>query len=211
MTTNQKLVIAIVALSIALVCVIGGTLAFLIDSTETVTNTFTYGEIDIELWENTVDDEGNLTETKDYDGIVYGKIVAGDVVKKNPTVTVKEGSEECYVYVKVTDTLAVDSVVTDMSIGEYNDWQVVKNDGNVTLYRYKTTVKAPAENNDSTADDINIAVFTKVTFPGELTNDQIKSLKADGNKIEIQAYAHQSDNTNVDVADAAAINWAGIN
>ena len=154
MTTTKKLAIAVVALSLALVCAIGGTLAFLVAESDTVTNTFTYGKIEIELWENEVDENGVLDpEAKDYDGIVYEKIVPGDVVNKNPTVTVKAGSEECYVYVKVTNTLVVDSVVTNMSVGEDGDWQLVESADTVALYRYKTIVKD--------VGDFDIVVFNK--------------------------------------------------
>ena len=83
MTTTKKLVVAVVALSLALVFVIGGTLAFLIAESNTVKNTFTYGSIALELTE----DNGN-----DKDGLEFTNVVPGDVLAKDPTVTVKSGS-----------------------------------------------------------------------------------------------------------------------
>ena len=88
MTTTKKLAIAVVALSLALVCVIGGTLAFLVATSNTVTNTFTYGEISLKLWE-----ENKTNES----GMNFTNVVPGDEWGKDPVITVVEGSETCYV------------------------------------------------------------------------------------------------------------------
>lgn len=90
MTTTKKLAIAVFALSLALVCAIGATLAFLVATSDTVTNTFTYGDINITLWENdyipasnALDTGKKVTSESDY------KMVPGNTMPKNPTVTVK--------------------------------------------------------------------------------------------------------------------------
>ena len=196
MTTTKKLVVAVVALSLALVTVVGATLAFLIDSTDPVVNTFTYGKIDITLTET----EGEIQTNGSH---LFAGVVPGDSVDKDPTVTVLKGSEECYVYVKITNNLGSTKVTTDMSAGEGKTWEIVHTEGDVTLYRYKETVTATA--------DVPLTVFSKVNFDGSLSVGEIEALKADGKKIEIQAYAHQATklgNDPVGVADAAAIDWA---
>ena len=73
-------------LALVLCCAIGGTLAWLTDKTGPVVNTFTVGDINIDLTETTTD---------------Y-KMVPGNTIAKDPKVTVKANSEDCYLFVKVT-------------------------------------------------------------------------------------------------------------
>ena len=200
MTTTKKLVIAVVALSLALVCAIGGTLAFLVAETEPVTNTFTYGKITISLWENVLDENGDVTGEKDYDGIEYGKIVPGDVVNKNPTVTVEEGSEPCYVYVLIDNQLG-DAASYDI---DETKWEEIGKSENKLLYRYKVD-----DGIVNAADaEKNLVVFDKLEFSRDLDKNAIKALAGKG--VVISAYAHQSDNTTVGIANEAAFEWAKV-
>ena len=200
MTTTKKLVIAVIALSLALICAIGGTLAFLVAKTDPVTNTFTYGEITISLWENVLDEDGNVTDVKDYDGIEYGKIVPGDEVNKNPTVTVSEGSEPCYVYVLIENQLG-DAASYDIDASK---WEEIGESGNKRLYRYRV-----GDGIVNAADaDKNLEVFGKLEFSSNLDKDAIGALA--GKNVVISAYAHQADNTTVDFANEEAIEWAEV-
>ena len=200
MTTTKKLVIAVIALSLALICAIGGTLAFLVAETDPVTNTFTYGEITISLWENVLDGNGNVTDVKDYDGIEYGKIVPGDEVNKNPTVTVSEGSEPCYVYVLIDNQLG-DAASYDI---DESKWEEIGESENKRLYRYKVDGGIV---NAADADK-NLEVFGKLEFSSNLDKDAIGALA--GKNVVISAYAHQADNTTVRIANEAAIEWAEV-
>lgn len=185
MTTTKKLVITVVALSLALVCVIGGTLAFLVATSNTVTNTFTYGKIELELWEG---DETNQS------GKAYDNVVPGDVLDKDPVVTVTEGSEACYVYVLIDNQLG--------NAASYNiadTWTEVGTNDTKVLYRYNTVV-------DAKEADQDLAVFTTLTFVNTLTKENVAAL-ADKDVV-LTAYAHQSDNTTVNVANDAASAWA---
>lgn len=185
MTTTKKLVIAVVALSLALVCAIGGTLAFLVATSNTVTNTFTYGGIELKVWE---DKKTNET------GKAYDNVVPGDVLDKDPVVTVTEGSESCYVYVLIDNQLG--------AAASYNiaaTWTKVGESGTKVLYRYNTIVDAKESAQD-------LAVFTTLTFVKTLTKENVAALA--GKNVVITAYAHQSENTTVDVANAAASAWA---
>ena len=79
---------------------VGATLAWLQDTTQTVTNTFTVGDIDITLTEtgatDTNDDE--LGDAKSY------KMIPGKELDKDPTVTVAADSEACWLFVEVVKT-----------------------------------------------------------------------------------------------------------
>jgi len=88
-SVSSKTFVVMLALVLALGCAVGGTIAWLTKTTPEVKNTFTYGKIDITLTETT--------------GENY-KIIPGKNLPKDPTVTVKANSEECYLFVKVEKT-----------------------------------------------------------------------------------------------------------
>ena len=93
---KKKIAISIVAVALVLCCAIGGTLAWLTDKTGPVVNTFTVGDINIDLAET----------TSDY------KMVPGNTIAKDPKVTVKANSEACYLFVKVTKSGNFDQFLT---------------------------------------------------------------------------------------------------
>lgn len=84
---STKALVALLALVLVIGCSLGGTLAWLVDKTNTVTNTFTVGDINI-----------LLTETdRTY------MILPGVDIPKDPTVTVEANSEACWLFVKVDE------------------------------------------------------------------------------------------------------------
>lgn len=187
MTTNKKLVIAVVALSLALLCAIGGTLAFLVAQSNVVTNTFTYGTITLELSEN---------NKADKDGLEFTNVVPGDELDKDPVITVVEGSETCYVYVLIDNQLGD---VATYNIG--SAWIKVGESGTKVLYRYNEIV-------DATDADKDLEVFTKLNFADDLVKEDVDDLV--GKNVVIKAYAHQSKHVDVTVANTEAIAWAGV-
>ena len=99
----KKKVLSIVAVVLVLCCAIGGTLAWLTDKTASVKNTFTVGDINIELTETTTN---------------Y-KMVPGNTISKDPKVTVKANSEACWLFVKVEKSANFDSFMTYDMAGVY--------------------------------------------------------------------------------------------
>ena len=96
-----------IALLMAMVMLFGmtvaGTLAWLQAETDPVVNTFTVGNINITLDEADVDDtdeDGNVTER---DKANEYKMIPGQTYTKDPIVTVKADSEDCYLFVKVIE------------------------------------------------------------------------------------------------------------
>ena len=85
---KKKTLALVLALTLLVAGVVGGTLAWLTDQTAEVKNTFTVGDINIGLTETTTD---------------Y-KMVPGNTIAKDPTVTVKANSEACWLFVKVTES-----------------------------------------------------------------------------------------------------------
>lgn len=88
--TTVLAIVLVVALSVA------GTYAYLTDTTGPVKNTFTVGNVNIDLAETTTD---------------Y-KMVPGTTIAKDPKVTVEADSEACWLFVKVEKSANFDSFLT---------------------------------------------------------------------------------------------------
>lgn len=88
--TTVLAIVLVVALSVA------GTYAYLTDKTGPVVNTFTVGNVNIDLTEKTTD---------------Y-KMVPGTTINKDPKVTVKANSEDCWLFVKVEKSANFDDFLT---------------------------------------------------------------------------------------------------
>lgn len=89
--TNRTVSIKIAALIAAIVlvigCTAGGTVAWLVSKPAPIVNVFTVGNINAELAET----------AKEF------KIVPGVNITKNPAATVKANSEDCYLFVQLTE------------------------------------------------------------------------------------------------------------
>lgn len=108
---KKKITIAVIALAVVLSFVVGGTLAWLVDSTNQVKNTFTYGDINIDLWEHPIGNDGYTLNTTAE--VVRGeqtgfKMIPGNTIDKDPTVTVKGGSEASWLFIEVTESINFD-------------------------------------------------------------------------------------------------------
>lgn len=94
-TKSKALLLTLCAVLLVAASVLG-TMAYL-TSTDTVTNTFTVGKVEIKLDETDVTNPtGPRVKANSY------KLMPGTTYTKDPTVTVKAGSEESYVRMKVT-------------------------------------------------------------------------------------------------------------
>ena len=182
---KKKLMAVALATIIAVMAIAGASLAWLTDTTDVVTNTFTYGDIEIELNET----------TSGY------KIVPGKEEAKDPTVTVTSGSEQCYVYVLIDNQLVIGTETVATIDINTTDWICIETDGTKSLYRYKAVV-------DASSATITIPVFNNVKYDGELiTTENIEALAT--KTIVLRAYAHQSEHiVDINVADTAAKTWA---
>lgn len=92
---RKKITIVVTALALVLCFAVGGTLAWLVDKTEEVKNTFTYGDINIDLTETTTE---------------Y-KMIPGIEIAKDPTVVVKADSEACWLFVEVKESKNLDTYI----------------------------------------------------------------------------------------------------
>ncbi len=163
----KKKVLSIVAVVLVLCCAIGGTLAWLTDKTDPVVNTFTVGDINIELKETTTN---------------Y-KMVPGNTISKDPKVTVQANSEACWLFVKVEKSSNFDSFMTyDMADG----WTALPG---VTGVYYREVAATTAATDFSVLKDNSVLVKDSVTKAdlNALTRDTFPTLT-------FTAYAVQKDN-----------------
>ena len=119
---KRKLMMTVMSLALVLVVAIGGTLAYLSDQSNQVVNTFNVGNGYEEeknpddpnhphkgLWldETKKTSDTNPTEHSDVDrtetGNAYTAMLPGDVVAKDPTFHLTEGSVDSYVFAYVTN------------------------------------------------------------------------------------------------------------
>ena len=173
----KKTLTVLLALVLVIAMSVAGTMAYL-TSTDEVTNTFTVGNVAITLDEADVD---NSTADKDRDQANSYKLIPGHEFAKDPIVHVAAGSENCWLFVKVTNEIAAIEASTNTVASQMatNGWTVVDATNNV--YAYKDIVSANA----------NVPVFTTFTVAGTVDNTTLATY--DGKTIVVTAYAVQAD------------------
>lgn len=196
---SGKLVVAMLAVTLLIGCAIGGTVAWLTDKTDAVVNTFTYGDINIDLWEHAYDATTNALGTSKVTKVENYKIIPGVDLPKDPTVTVKANSEACWLFVKVEKS---GTFVTDKVTYSIDDTVWTQLDNVAGVYYKKIDTLTASET------DYNILKDKKVTVSQGLTKNEINSIK-EGQKnptLTFKAYAVQ-----LDAAKTAAEAWAIAN
>ena len=116
---KKKILVACLCVALAVLTVAGTTLAYL-TSKDTVTNTFTVGNVKITMDEAKVTTDGTPVVGADRVKANDYKLMPGHTYTKDPTVTVVKGSEEAYVRLKVTFNNAADIIAmcTDPEFAE---------------------------------------------------------------------------------------------
>lgn len=186
---STKAFVLVLALVLALGCVIGGTIAWLTAKTDSVVNTFTVGDINITLTES-----GAVNNANSY------KMVPGCTIDKDPKVTVEAGSEACWLFVKIEKSTNLDSFITYTVDTGSTGWTALTGVDGV-YYR-----EVPA-----TTSDTEFAVLTgnQVTVRNDITKEMMEALNAENAvlpTLTFTAYAVQKDK--VDTATEA---WAKVN
>jgi len=198
----MKKKIALMATSLVLVVAmaVGGTLAYLTSTTDTVTNTFAVGEVAITLDEakvdtlgNKVDSEGNIdaNSTVRVTENSY-QLFPGHTYTKDPTIHVGDDSQDCWLFVRVTNDIAgieAETTIADQMTAK--GWNLVTGETNV--YAYNAIAKAGQD----------VVVFDNFKVLGTVTNTQLATYA--GKTITVIGYAIQADTfANADAAWTAA-------
>lgn len=198
---KKKILALTLVFALALALGIGGTVAWLTAKTDSVVNTFTVGDINITLAETATD----------------FKMVPGNDITKDPEVTVKAGSEACWLFVKVEKSNNFDAFMTYSMAA---DWTELP--GNSGIYYREVAALTAAGAVDAT---FSVLSDNKVTVKDTVTKSDMNGLAEknadgtpkkdnDGNlvyddaklpKLTFTAYAVQKDN----IATAADA-WAKV-
>ncbi len=165
---KKKALLMVLAAALIVAASIGGTLAWL-TSNDSMTNTFTVGDLNIDLTETT--------------WVANAKIVPGVSIPKNPAVTVETGSESADVYISVTVPASLQNSKITFNVGSSWTWDAAKG-----CYKYNSAVAA-----DASTDPL----FTTVKI-GDLTETEMEAIEtAATNDIVVRAYAIQTGTTDV--------------
>lgn len=181
MKLNRKWIL-VMSLVLSVAIATGGTLAFLTDTTETKSNVFTLGDVEIELTEPSwVEEDAVLLPNK--------------AVAKDPTIT-NGGWLDAYVWMDVVMPAALYEHITLDGIGA--DWVKMEPtaaaDGKVVVtLKYQNTLASGEE----------AKAFDSVTLSADATYAELKELGSKIN-IDVTAYAIEAGSfANVDLAYAA--------
>ena len=193
MSKTKKTLALVLSFVLVIALTIVGTIAYLTSTPGAVTNTFTVGKVEITLDETDVD----LYGVKDGDSRVTTnnyKLIPGHTYVKDPTVHVQPGSEKCYVFVKVVDSIAAIEDTTKIADQiTAKGWTALSGVDNV-YYKVQDEVAA-----DATA--VDLVVFENFKVKGDA---DVSSYA--GKTVVVTAYAIQFDGF-----DDAAAAWAGGN
>lgn len=184
--TTVLAIVLVVALSVA------GTYAYLTDTTGPVVNTFTVGNVNIDLTETFNTDTNNDNKPDAW----QAQLIPGKEYTKDPVVTVKGGSEKCYLFVKFdeignpADYLTYTSLLAAPAWTQGDDTDIPAN----VWYRVV----------DKSATDTTFHLLDgdTVTIKNTVTNENMEA--ASGAKLAYTAYACQFEGM------TAAQAWAEV-
>lgn len=180
---KKKTIAVVLALVLVICCAVGGVLAWLTDTTAPIKNTFTVGNVKIDLAES-----NNLNL----------KMIPGKDIEKDPKVTVEAGSEACWLFVKVEKSTVLDSYI-DYTVD--NGWTPL--DGVNGVY-YKEVDATTAANGAV----YSVLTGDQVTVKDAVTQQMMDDLNVTGATqptLTFTAYACQSAGF-----DTPAAAWAEV-
>lgn len=148
---KKKLGLLVLSLVLIATIGVGATLAYFTDA-DKATNTITMGHVDIDLDEPNYDPEDDDDTVED--------IVPGQVITKDPTITVAEDSQDAYIRAIITlsNNLTVDQAKELMAGITILDGWFLAEDG---YYYYKDVVTAGDE----------VVLFKEVKIPEKWGNE----------------------------------------
>lgn len=190
---KKKTILTILSFIMVAMISVMGTLAYLTDS-ESVTNTFTVGQVDIVLDEADVDENGEIIEGSDRVKENKYHLIPGQNYTKDPTITVQANSEDSYIRMIMTihNANAVQAIIDKYQLGDfsafidgwdetvwqYKDFSEDKTANTISFeFRYKETVST-----GSAAVKLP-ALFTTLKVPKNVNGTELKALyDPDGNE-----------------------------
>lgn len=190
---GKKSLVLAAAFAVLLTGAVSGTLAWMIDNTNPITNTFTYGDINIKLEESDADNDGDANNNS------Y-EMMPGATIAKDPKVTVLAGSKDSWLFVKLDESENFKDFLTyEIAAG----WDVLEGETGV----YYREVK---EGDQDQAFDV--LKDNQVKVKDDVTKEMLNALNATGETsnyptLTITAYAVQYDE-GIEAIDTVEEAWA---
>ena len=191
----KKKLMTVLALVLVIAMSVAGTIAFLTDTTDPITNTFTVGKVDITLTETFNTDTNNDQENDAW----KAQLIPGTTYTKDPVVTVTADSEDCWLFVKFEEKNDAATYLNYTSnLTADNGWT----QGNGTDIPDNVWYRAVAK--DAAIKSFHLLDGDTVTINSTtVTNDSMTAASAA--QLVYTAYACQSANMSVNDA------WAEVN
>ena len=208
MRTKMKALTIVLCAVLLVVSTVFVTMAFL-TSTDSVKNTFTFGQVTITLDEADVDEDGVVENGGDRTSTT-GRLkenkyhlIPGHTYVKDPTVHVDATSEKCWLFVKLNNGLkeiiagqttysesdAENTFYTIEAQMLKNGWTCIDSTNNVWVY--KEIVSASA--NVNVFDNFILADDADVSKYGTAVGTDADGKSIGGKTIDVTAYAVQAD------------------
>lgn len=214
-TFGIKTLIATVCICVLLCGTVGGTIAWLIAKTDTVTNTFTYGDINIKLEETDSNKDGdNDVNTNTY------PMKPGNKITKDPIVYVEANSEDNWLFVKVEkeggDVKVLEGTVEKTYIfDDFLEYKMAEGWVELDAVKYPGVYYREVAMSDA-RQQYDVIDNHTVTVKDTVTKEMLNALDKDANGnaitstkypvIKITAYAVQKDN----VVNTALSAWEKV-
>ncbi len=215
MKKNGKVVVTMLCAAMLVCASVMGTLAYLTDTAE-VKNTFTIGNVNIDMDEADVDINGNLeykednTTLKDRVKANEYKLMPGHSYVKDPIVYVEAGSENAYIFIKVENdiekfeaassdsykTIAEQITNKDTSVANDEAWTALTGVEGVYYREYTSStsnVSMPVFQEFVIADNANTTPAVTVGQGNEAQTVPEWTLVGTNTKVNVTAYAVQKD------------------
>ena len=175
---KKRTVALLLALTLVLGVAAGGTIAWLFDKTDAITNTFTVGDIGV-----------SLTESEETYQLIPGKHYT-----KNPTVTVTNDFD-CYLFVKFVKTNNPDTYLTyESMLTEAEGWTRGNTTNGIPSDVWFRTVGASDENKTwNLIKDNSVDVKDNIVKAGTATDGYI-DMPTNAPELTYQAAAVQVEN-----------------
>lgn len=199
-----------------------GTLAYL-TSSSAVSNTFTVGNVGIQMLESKVNPDGTLASPAEkVDGNSY-HLQPGVRYIKDPTIIIDANSDQSYLFVKVRNDLRkVEAIhgedAEDGVSGTYktmfeqvieNGWIFIGRTANANVYVYKNFI-----GKNGVTDDVEIFSEFMISKNADLSHSGAAKVTLSGFAIQTNGFkpidATEVNKDNTDDIDAALKAWAAI-
>ena len=175
--TSKALLLMLCAVLLVAASVLG-TMAYL-TSTDTVTNTFTVGNVKITLDEKDVDNDNNQNDNVSVDGVIRDKanayhLLPGHEYTKDPIIHVDADSEDCYVFVTVSNEIAaIEAAATEKMANDSNYVPIVTQITNNGWTQLSAGSDVYYKVYNKTDTDKDLEVFANFMISGDVTVDQL--------------------------------------